>query len=74
MSLSYNKPYLTADSVSGGAKISYNKFDASAANIADYTNTTYAFRLSSGFPVNEVNRLGFSAGWENTNISDLDTR
>ena len=73
ISLSYNKPYLTTDSVSGGARISYNKFDASAANIADYTNTTYAFRLSTGFPVNEINRLGFSAGWENTNISDLDT-
>lgn len=72
ISLSYNKPYLTTDSVSGGAKISYNKFDASAANITDYTNTTYAFRLSSGFPVNEVNRLGFSAGLENTNISELD--
>jgi len=73
VSLSYNKPYITTDSVSGGASISYNKFDASAANISDYTNTTYAFRLSTGFPVNEVNRLGFSAGWENTNISDLDT-
>ena len=73
VSLSYNKPYLTTDSVSGGAQISYNKFDASAANIADYTNTTYAFRLSTGFPVNEINRLGFSTGWENTNISDLDT-
>jgi len=73
ISLSYNKPYLTTDSVSGGAKISYNKFDASAANIADYTNTTYAFRLSTGFPVNEINRLGFSAGFEHTTISDLDT-
>lgn len=73
ISLSYNKPYLTPDSVSGGIRLSYNKFDASAANIADYTNTTYALRLSTGFPVNEVNRLGFSTGFENTSITDLDT-
>jgi len=71
--LSYNTSYLTKDSVSGGAKIYYSKFDASAANLADYTNTTYGARISTGFPVNEINRLGFSLGLESTGISDLDT-
>ena len=71
-SLNYTTSYLTADSVSGGAKLYYSEFDASAANIADYTNTTYGFRLSSGFPINETNRLGFSTGFESINITDLE--
>jgi len=69
--LSYDTPYLTKDAVSGGARIYYNKFEAGDANIIDYTNTTYGLRLSTGFPVNEINRLGFSVGWENNGISQL---
>jgi len=69
VSLSYSTPYLTADSVSGGISAFYYKFDAEEANIVDYTSTTYGSRLSVGFPVNEVNRLGFSVGWEDNEIS-----
>ncbi|MDN2662900.1 outer membrane protein assembly factor BamA [Psychromonas sp. 14N.309.X.WAT.B.A12] len=69
--LSYTTPYLTKDGVSGGAQIYYNKFEAGDANIVDYTNTTYGLKLSAGFPVNEINRLGFSIGWENNGISQL---
>ncbi|MGJ8582199.1 MAG: outer membrane protein assembly factor BamA, partial [Psychromonas sp.] len=69
--LSYTTPYLTKDGVSGGAQIYYNKFEAGDANIVDYTNTTYGLKLSAGFPVNETNRLGFSVGWENNGISQL---
>jgi len=69
--ISYDTPYLTKDGVSGGARIYYDKFEAGDANIVDYTNTTYGLRLSTGFPVNELNRLGFSVGWENNGISQL---
>jgi len=69
--LSYDTPYLTKDGVSGGARIYYDKFEAADANIVDYTNTTYGLRLSSGFPINEINRLGLSVGWENNGISQV---
>ncbi|MEJ6121250.1 outer membrane protein assembly factor BamA [Vibrio sp. 2-Bac 85] len=69
--ISYDTPYLTKDGVSGGARIYYDKFEAGDANIVDYTNTTYGLRFSTGFPVNEINRLGFSVGWENNGISQL---
>lgn len=69
--VSYNTPYLTKDGVNGGVRIYYDKFEAGEANIVDYTNTTYGIRFNSGFPVNEVNRLGFSVGWENNGISQL---
>ncbi|MDA7746172.1 outer membrane protein assembly factor BamA [Psychromonas sp.] len=71
--LSYDTPYLTKDAVSGGARIYYDKFQAADANIVDYTNTTYGIRFSAGFPVNEINRLGFSVGWENNGISQLES-
>ncbi|WP_350630006.1 BamA/TamA family outer membrane protein, partial [Pseudoalteromonas sp. Q36-MNA-CIBAN-0048] len=29
--------------------------------------------ISTGFPVNEINRLGFSLGWENNGISQLES-
>jgi len=69
--ISYDTPYLTKDGVSGGARIYYDKFEAADANIVDYTNTTYGIRFSAGFPVNEINRLGLSVGWENNGISQL---
>ena len=69
--VSYDTPYLTKDGVSGGARIYYDKFEAGDANIVDYTNTTYGIRLSSGFPINEINRLGLSVGWENNGISQV---
>ncbi|ABM04670.1 surface antigen (D15) [Psychromonas ingrahamii 37] len=69
--VNYTTPYLTKDGVSAGGRLFYDKFEAGDANIVDYTNTTYGVRLNSGFPVNETNRLGFSLGWENNNISQL---
>ncbi|WP_028862540.1 outer membrane protein assembly factor BamA [Psychromonas aquimarina] len=69
--VNYTTPYLTKDGVSGGGRIFYDKFEAGEANIVDYTNTTYGIRGNLGFPVNELNRLGFSVGWENNGISQL---
>lgn len=69
--IDYTTPYLTSDAVSAGGRLFYDKFEAGDANIVDYTNTTYGVRLNIGFPVNEINRLGFGLGWENNGISQL---
>ncbi|PKF62874.1 outer membrane protein assembly factor BamA [Psychromonas sp. psych-6C06] len=69
--VNYTTPYLTKDGVSGGVRVFYDLFEAGEANIVDYTNTTYGVRLNMGFPVNEINRLGFSVGWENNGIAQL---
>lgn len=70
-SINYTTPYLTKDAVSGGVRVFYDIFEAEDANIVDYTNTTYGIRFSLGFPVDEINRLGFSVGWENNGIAQL---
>lgn len=67
--ISYTTPYLTEDAVSLGGRVFYDKFEAGDANIVDYTNSTYGARLTLGFPVNEINRLGFGLGWENNGIT-----
>jgi outer membrane protein insertion porin family len=69
--INYTTPYLTKDGVSGGVRVFYDLFEAGEANIVDYTNTTYGIRFNMGFPVNEINRLGFSIGWENNGIAQL---
>ncbi|MCW8996615.1 MAG: outer membrane protein assembly factor BamA [Psychromonas sp.] len=69
--ISYTTPYFTQDAVSAGGRIFYDKFQAGNANIVNYTNTTYGVRFTLGFPVNEINRLGFGVGWENNGISQL---
>ena len=71
--INYTTSYLTQDAVSAGGRVFYDKFEAGEANIVDYTNTTYGARLNIGFPVNEVNRLGFGFGWENNGISQLNS-
>ncbi|MEI6895901.1 MAG: outer membrane protein assembly factor BamA [Psychromonas sp.] len=73
VSVNYTTPYLTKDAVSGGVRVFYDIFEASEANLVDYTNTTYGIRFSLGFPVNEINRLGFSLGWESNGISQLNS-
>lgn len=72
-SINYTTPYLTKDAVSGGVRIFYDKFEAGDANIIDYTNKTYGVRFNLGFPVNEINRLGFGVGWESNGISQLNS-
>jgi len=69
--IDYTTPYLTKDSVSGGVRVFYDLFEAGEANLVDYTNTSYGIRFNMGFPVNEINRLGFSLGWENNGIAQL---
>ncbi|MDO2947000.1 outer membrane protein assembly factor BamA [Aeromonas simiae] len=69
--LSYTDPYFTVDGVSLGGRVYYNKFSAKDANIVDYENETIGLRVSSGFPVNETNRLDFSVGVEQNKISQV---
>lgn len=71
VNVDYTTPYLTKDSVSGGVRVFYDLFEAGDANLVDYTNTSYGVRFNMGFPVNEINRLGFSVGWENNGIAQL---
>ncbi len=69
--VSYNEPYFTLDGVSLGGRVYYTEFQASQANLVDYSNQTLGGRLTFGYPVNELNRLEYGLGYEHNKLSQL---
>ncbi|MDC5819751.1 outer membrane protein assembly factor BamA [Vibrio europaeus] len=73
ISLDYRDPYWNLDGVSLGGKIFYNQFEASEANIVDYTNESYGASLTWGFPFDELNRFEFGVGLTHNKIGNVPT-
>ncbi len=71
LTLDYRDPYFTLDGISLGGKIFYNEFEASDANIVDYTDKSYGTSLTWGFPFDEVNFFDFSLGYTHRQIENL---
>ncbi|MBY5948837.1 outer membrane protein assembly factor BamA [Photobacterium rosenbergii] len=70
VSLEYRDPYFTLDGISLGGKVYYNEFEASDANISDYTNQSYGASLTWGFPFDELNFFEFGLGYDHNKISN----
>ncbi|WP_299020328.1 outer membrane protein assembly factor BamA [uncultured Photobacterium sp.] len=70
ISLDYRDPYFTLDGVSLGGKVYFNEFEASDANISDYTNQSYGASLTWGFPFDELNFFEFGLGYDHNKISN----
>ena len=66
---SYTNPYFTEDGVSRGFNIFYRKTDLDEVNVASYTTDTLGAAINFGYPIKETERLGFSFGVSNTDIS-----
>ncbi|WP_394128725.1 outer membrane protein assembly factor BamA [Shewanella maritima] len=71
MNISYTDPYFTKDGVSLGGSIYWNEFDANEANLERYKNKSYGVALSSGFPINEYNRINGGIGYRHNTISEI---
>lgn len=68
-SLSYTNPYFTEDGVSRGFSVFYRKTDLSEINVASYTTDTVGANINFGYPISETQRLGFSLGVTDTQIT-----
>jgi len=66
---SYVDPFFTKDGVSRGFSIFYREADLSKINVSRYTTNSYGTNLNFGYPINETERLGFSLGYTNTEIT-----
>jgi outer membrane protein insertion porin family len=66
---SYTNPYFTEDGVSRGFNIFYRSTDLSEVNVASYTTDTFGGAINFGYPIKETERLGFSFGVSNTDIT-----
>ena len=66
---SYTNPYFTEDGVSRGFNVFYRSTDLEEVNVASYTTDTVGAALNFGYPIKETERLGFSFGVSNTEIT-----
>ena len=66
---SYTNPYYTEDGVSRGFNIFYRSTDLEEVNIASYSTDTLGGAINFGYPIAETQRLGFSFGVSNTDIT-----
>ena len=58
----YNDPYFTPDGVSRGLSLYYTKSDYGSYNVTPYSTNTYGGKLNFGYPISDIERLGFDIG------------
>lgn len=68
-SLNYNDPYFTPDGISRGFGVYYTKSDYGSYNITPYSTNTYGGKLTFGYPISEVERIGFDIGLRNLEVT-----
>ncbi len=66
---SYTNPYFTEDGVSRGFNVFYRSTDLSEVNVASYSTDTLGGNINFGYPIKETQRLGFSLGVSNTDVT-----
>jgi len=66
---SYTNPYFTEDGVSRGFNIFYRATDLDEINVARYSTDTFGGAINFGYPIAETQRIGFSFGVSNTDIT-----
>ncbi len=71
-SFNYTDPYFTPDGVSRGFNIFYRERDFEEVNISSYTTDTFGGGVSFGYPISEIERVGFGFGYSNISIETGD--
>ncbi len=66
--LQYENPYYTIDGVSRGYTLNYREFDYSSFGITDYNTSSYGLAVSFGYPISEIQRLGFNIAFDHTEL------
>jgi outer membrane protein insertion porin family len=69
INFNYTDPYYTVDAVSRGWGAYIRKTDFGELNIAGQTLDSYGANLSFGIPVNEITRLNFGVGLQDSELS-----
>jgi outer membrane protein insertion porin family len=66
---SYLNPYYTVDGVSRGFSVFARETDFDASNRSNYVLDSIGGSVNFGYPINEVSRLNFGAGYANTKLA-----
>jgi len=68
LNLSYAEPYFTVDGVNVGYSIYARKTDYDRINVASFSTNTQGANINWGYPISEVERIGFGFGYENLDL------
>lgn len=69
VNLSFTDPYFTVDGVSLGYDVYWNLYDPNEVDYSRYKTETYGAAMRFGVPVTEYDRVNFSLGVENTDLT-----
>ncbi len=67
-SFNYTDPYFTPDGVSRGFSVFYQSRDYSRINVSSYSTDSYGASVNFGYPISEIERIGFNIGYQNLSI------
>ena len=70
LNFSFFDPYYTVDAVSRGYSVFFRRSDFEEFNIASFSTDSFGLSMNFGYPISEISRLGFSLGYEHTNIKE----
>ncbi len=68
-SFDYNDPYFTVDGVSRGFSAYYQKTRFGRVNITGYTTDVYGVKMRFGYPISDIERIGFEVGYRDLTVS-----
>ena len=72
LNLSFSEPYFTVDGVNVGYSIFSRETDYDKINVSSFSTNSKGANVSWGYPVSEVERIGFGFGLENLEIRSGD--
>ena len=64
----YNDPYFTVDGVSRGFSLYYQKTKYDIVNVSGYSTDTYGGKMSFGYPISDIERIGFDIGFRDLTV------
>lgn len=64
----YNDPYFTPDGISRGISIYYSESNYAKYNITPYSTNTYGAKMIFGYPISDIERIGFDIGLRNLEV------
>ena len=67
--LNYNDPYFTPDGISRGFSLYYTKSDYGSINVTPYSTNTYGGKVTFGYPISEIERIGFDIGLRSLEVT-----
>ncbi len=65
---SYTDPYYTEDGVSRGFNLFFRELDYGEINVSSYSTNSYGLGVNFGYPLSEIERVGVSFNYRNTEI------